>query len=566
MTDAPGDAWTPAHGGPSDEPPGHLGAGTAADGRLRAALADGSPPVVLLLLPAGRNRRLLAGLLNPETTVTATTDVGALTADVDLCIVDQALFDRHRETIVERRAAADSIFLPVVLLDPGNAAADPKTWTAVDEVIPVPVSTETFRARLEHLLVRRRQSRRLAEREAELDAALTELRVRDRAIAAAPVGITIAEAREGNPIVYANDAFLALTGYDRAEVVGRNRQFLQGPGTDEASVREIRAAMAAAEPVSVDLVNYTRDGERFWNEVEIAPVRDDAGDVTHFVGFQTDVTTRTLHEQRVNVLNRLLRHNLRNELNIIDGYTEALADEDEDGIEGDSDGEGEGDSDGEGEGDSDGEGKGERARALDRIHASVERLTALSEEVRHVERVFGDSSESGVRSIASLLDEVRARLGERYPDVTVRLDAPDEPVYVNGGSLSLGCVDYLAMLLSTNDRDDRWVSIAAAYDDDAGVVTVELADNGPGLTEAEWAVVEAGHETPLEHADRLGLWVLRWVTTTVGGELLRSDGGDGRLQVRCPVRDPPAAGSDERADADSEAGGSADGKGDGNEE
>ena len=559
MTDVPGDAWTPAHGGPSDEPPGHLGAGTAADGRLRAALADGSPPAVLLLLPAGRNRRLLAGLLGPETTVTATTDVGALTAAVDLCIVDQALFDRHRESIVERRAAADPIFLPVVLLDPGNAAADPETWTAVDEVIPVPVSTETFRARLEHLLVRRRQSRRLAEREAALDAALTELRVRDRAIAAAPVGITIAEAREGNPIVYANDAFLALTGYDRAEVVGRNRQFLQGPGTDEASVHEIRAAMAAAEPMSVDLVNYTRDGERFWNEVEIAPVRDDAGDVTHFVGFQTDVTIRTLHEQRVNVLNRLLRHNLRNELNIIDGYTGALAAADE--VGGGSDDESEGD------GGSDGEGEDDRAGALARIHASVERLTALSEEVRHVERVFGDSSESDVRSIASLLDEVRARLGERYPDVTVRLDAPDEPVYVNGGSLSLGCVDYLAMLLSTNDRDDRWVSIAAAYDDDdAGVVTIELADNGPGLTEAEWAVVEAGHETPLEHADRLGLWVLRWVTTTVGGELLRSDGGDGRLQVRCPVRDPPAAGSDERADADSEAGGSADGKGDGNEE
>jgi PAS domain S-box-containing protein len=512
MTDHPGDAQPPDSDGSYDQPRGRSGANGRSVGPLGRIVADGSTPTVLLLLRECRNRRLLAESLAAEATVTATADVDALSADVDLCIVDRESLDRHRGEIVARRAAADPVFLPVVLVDPSDAAARAETWTAVDEVIPVPLSKAAFRARLRNLLVRRRQSRRLADREAELETALTELRVRDRAIAEAPIGITIADAAGDHPLVYANDAFLALTGYDWEAVVGRNCRFLQGAGTDEASVREMRAAIGAAEPVSVDVVNYTRDGERFWNKVDIAPVRDGDGDVTHFVGFQTDITPRKLHEQRVNVLNRLLRHNLRNELNVIDGYTAALEE-------------------------ADGE---ERSEAIDRVRRAVARLVSLSEEVGHVEHVFGDGSpDPDVRTVSELLEAVRAELGEQYPDVTVHIDVPADPVHLSAESLSLGCVDYVAMLLSDNAREERSVSIVATHDATADVVDIAISDNGPGLAESDWAVIEAGHETPLRHADRLGLWVLRWVTTTVGGELIRSDGDDGRLHVRCPVRDPP---------------------------
>ncbi|GAA0310312.1 PAS domain S-box protein [Halarchaeum salinum] len=117
------------------------------------------------------------------------------------------------------------------------------------------------------------------------------------AIEAAPVGIAISDAdRADNPLVYVNERFEELTGYAESEIVGRNCRFLQGEKTDEAAVAELRAAIDAAEPVTVELRNYRKDGTEFWNRVDIAPIRNDVGDVTHFVGFQQDVTERRKRE------------------------------------------------------------------------------------------------------------------------------------------------------------------------------------------------------------------------------------------------------------------------------
>jgi PAS domain S-box-containing protein len=123
-------------------------------------------------------------------------------------------------------------------------------------------------------------------------AAITET-LKQRAIDEAPVGITISDPTlPDNPLVYVNDSYTEMTGYDRSEALGRNCRFLQGAGTDPDTVAAIREAIAAEEPVSVELVNYRKDGSSFWNRVEIAPVRDEGGEVTHFVGFQTDITAR----------------------------------------------------------------------------------------------------------------------------------------------------------------------------------------------------------------------------------------------------------------------------------
>ena len=123
-------------------------------------------------------------------------------------------------------------------------------------------------------------------------AAITEA-LKQRAIDEAPVGITISDPTlPDNPLVYVNESYTEMTGYDRSEALGRNCRFLQGTGTDPDTVAAMREAIDAEEPVSVELVNYRRDGSSFWNRVEIAPVRDESGEVTHFVGFQTDITAR----------------------------------------------------------------------------------------------------------------------------------------------------------------------------------------------------------------------------------------------------------------------------------
>lgn len=96
----------------------------------------------------------------------------------------------------------------------------------------------------------------------------------------------------GRPIVFANDAYLALTGYDREEVVGRGGDILQGPGTDEAARTILRDAIDDGRPVSVELLNYRKTGEAFWNALNLEPLRDGGGRVAYWVATLRDISER----------------------------------------------------------------------------------------------------------------------------------------------------------------------------------------------------------------------------------------------------------------------------------
>ncbi|MDS0221492.1 PAS domain S-box protein [Haloarcula sp. S1AR25-5A] len=128
-----------------------------------------------------------------------------------------------------------------------------------------------------------------------------------RAIDEAPVGISITTRGEDNSLIYVNRQFLEMTGYTESEVLGRNCRFLQGEATDPEPVDAIRRAIDAEEPVSVELQNYRKDGTMFWNQVSIAPVRDDDGTVINYVGFQQDITERKEHERRLAALSESLQ-------------------------------------------------------------------------------------------------------------------------------------------------------------------------------------------------------------------------------------------------------------------
>ena len=93
-----------------------------------------------------------------------------------------------------------------------------------------------------------------------------------------------------SPIVFVNDSFCRLTGYDRDEIVGRNCRFLQGAETDPADVQRLREAIAAPRAIEIDLRNYRKDGTPFWNRLLMAPVHDAAGELAYFFASQLDVT------------------------------------------------------------------------------------------------------------------------------------------------------------------------------------------------------------------------------------------------------------------------------------
>ena len=98
--------------------------------------------------------------------------------------------------------------------------------------------------------------------------------------------------QDDNPIVFANDAFLELTGYSRAEVIGRNCRFLQGAGTNPEAVGTLRDAVAARTDAQVDLLNYRKDGTSFNNALYMCPVFGEAGELQFFFASQLDVTER----------------------------------------------------------------------------------------------------------------------------------------------------------------------------------------------------------------------------------------------------------------------------------
>nr|AML79101.1 putative LOV domain-containing protein [Laurelia sempervirens] len=91
-----------------------------------------------------------------------------------------------------------------------------------------------------------------------------------------------------NPIIFASDSFLELTEYTREEILGRNCRFLQGPDTDQRTVSKIRDAIREQKEITVQLINYTRSGKKFWNLFHLQPMRDQKGELQYFIGVQLD--------------------------------------------------------------------------------------------------------------------------------------------------------------------------------------------------------------------------------------------------------------------------------------
>ncbi len=122
----------------------------------------------------------------------------------------------------------------------------------------------------------------------------------ETAVLASASGVTIVDVQRPDiPLVWVNPAFERTTGYTLAEVVGRNCRFLQGDDTDREVVRALAAAIRGGREYSAVLRNYRRDGDAWWNELHLSPVKDTEGQVTHYLGFQHDVTARVEAEKRL---------------------------------------------------------------------------------------------------------------------------------------------------------------------------------------------------------------------------------------------------------------------------
>ena len=152
-----------------------------------------------------------------------------------------------------------------------------------------------------------------------------ELALFKRAVEAASEGVVIFDAQgRGWPLVYANTAFEALTGYSAAEVQGRNPQFLTGEETNPAVMTEVHDAMRNQRSCAVEILLYRKDGSSFWNHISITPIFAADGRVSHFVALQFDITHHKEIERLKDELVSTVSHELRTPLTSLHGFAELI--------------------------------------------------------------------------------------------------------------------------------------------------------------------------------------------------------------------------------------------------
>lgn len=355
------------------------------------------------------------------------------------------------------------------------------------------------------------------------DAPATQLLVRDvteeyerrqqltlfgRAIQTSVQGVTIADAQQDDePLIYANAAFEEITGYSTAEVMGRNCRFLQGERTDPETVTRIREAIASRDSVRVEILNYRKDGTPFWNQLDIVPVDDDDGEVTHFLGLQRDITGRKSREERLRVLDRVLRHNLRNRMNVIIGNADRLQ------AGGESD---------------------EVKEIGETIQQAAESLLEISDQIREFNSLLNEKHHDLESSdIVAVLDRVIEGFRSEHPEATVRFEHPKTAMIAAHPFLPAALDELFGLLVEDGDTAHS-TDIAVAISTGQERIEVEILCEGGAVSESDLRVIEKEVETPTEHPQGLEPWLIRWTVLNSEGEVSvsRNDGVEITLRFR----------------------------------
>ncbi|WP_276273154.1 histidine kinase N-terminal 7TM domain-containing protein [Haloarcula litorea] len=290
-----------------------------------------------------------------------------------------------------------------------------------------------------------------------------------------------------------------------------DKRALQTETLDDALVGDSFAAGETDGRLSVE-----NGDRRHTYKVRQTDLRDARGVHLGYTVLFQDITEEIRRERRLAVLNRFLRHNVRNEGVVIRGRAELLAAELD----------------------------GELAGFAETIGDAIDRLVESGDKARTLSEAGGREDRQTV-AVRDLVESAVASLTDEYGGA-VTVDVPADCTVETRPVL----LDVVVTNLVENALEhvpDPTVTVAAAVDGDEVVLTV--TDDGPGVPDHELAVLERGEETDLDHGSGVGLWLVRWAVTTLEGTL-DFDAGDGtRVTVRLPRRTADAgAAADELAE------------------
>jgi len=338
----------------------------------------------------------------------------------------------------------------------------------------------------------------------------------EEALKHAGVAISITDA--DGVIQYVNPAFEELTGYSADEAIGSTHRILKSGEMDEAHYDQLWETITDGEIFKEQAVNRRKDGDRYILQQTISPVTDDNGEPKAYIGIQFDITDKLLREQRLSVLNRVLRHNLRTSINVIAGQTTVLEDRLVDEFP-------------------DAELSSTITEPLEAIRTRAAHIDSQAEAAREIEGIVADD-ETGrswvpTEAVIEAACETAIEHGGRCS-----VDADDKVADARVDREAIRIISELvenAFIHHTSDPSnvDLQVSVSQSADD----ITIAVTDDGPGLSEQELVVIEDGEEEPLRHGSGLGLWKINWLAISCGGTISATTDDEGTtIRVELPIR------------------------------
>ncbi|QAU12936.1 PAS domain S-box protein [Halorubrum sp. BOL3-1] len=329
------------------------------------------------------------------------------------------------------------------------------------------------------------------------------------------VPLALFRCTEGGTLSRWNDRLAADSGYEPTSLSGTALTSLFDEETSGALGEALSRVYRDGETTSCEARLLTRSGERVPYRLSIGPVTD--GDrVVGAVGVGEDLTEASLREERLAVLTRVLRHNFRNDLNVITGFTRRAIEAIDDP---------------------------ELTAQLERVVGTAERLLRIGETSRKVERLLSQRPSPRPLALASAVDAALESLDPAVRErAAVEVDVPEEMAVSAVAFFPEAITELVDNAIRHNDTADPRVRVSAAELPSESWVSLVVADDGPGIPPAERSVL-TGEETPLEHASGLGLWYVNWIVTAGGGSLdiAESKAGGSRvgLSLRAAEGTPP---------------------------
>ncbi|MFB6166437.1 MAG: ATP-binding protein [Haloarculaceae archaeon] len=309
-------------------------------------------------------------------------------------------------------------------------------------------------------------------------------------LAGLPVMYVSTRAVDGRAVIEScNQRLVDRLGHDRASLVGTPLADVYGPAS-AAALRDgdYRRAMAGDLPPTERQLRCA-DGTVLTTRARSVPRTDADGRVVGTRTLLVDVGGPEQRRRQVDVLNRLLRHNLRNDMTVLLSHAAVLADAVD----------------------------GEAAASADRIVETVRRWEHHVEKVQRIRAVL--SSDGGWRptDLATVLDTVEADLSEQYPDARLRLLRPPEGLATIRPEMELALIELCENAIRHAEAPRPEVVVTVSAPPDEPWVKLTVTDDGPAIPDSELVPLRDDESTHLLHGSGLGLWVVRFAVDRVGG-------------------------------------------------